>query len=146
MIGWEYTVGRFGIKFARVLFGTLLAVCLFAGWQLYHSARHWWDGRQLDKVTEQRDTAIAQRDVARVDAKQADLSAIAAQAARVANDARVPAVRTATAKAVERATREIETAPVAPVVRPAEQLHDDAEAVARYRAAAGRVRGTRAAR
>jgi len=140
---WEYAVGRFGLKFARVLFGTLALVVVLGAWQGYHAVRHWWDGRQIDKVTAQRDTAIIERDVARTNAANSDTSADAAQAARASNDTRLPAVRKATADAVERATRDIEQTPAVAGTRPSpDQLHDDAEAAARYRSAASRLRGT----
>lgn len=134
---------KFGVVGTAII-GCLLVVVLYLAFAVaYQWVTGYFDGKNLVKVTEQRDTAIVERDVARTNTKHADISAIVTQAARVANDARVPAARAATAKAVERITHVIESAPAVPSDRLGpEQLQDAADAVARYRSAASRVRGT----
>lgn len=143
MTALAWCLNRFGILGTAIM-GALFAVVLYLLFAVgYQYVTGYFDRHKLDKVTDQRDTAIAERDVAKTNAANADTSADAAQAARATNDTRLPAVRKATAEAVQRATRDIEQTPALPGARLGpDQLHDDAEAAARYRSAASRLRGT----
>lgn len=103
---------------------------LVAGWYRHQDTKH----------VAQRDQARAERDVARTDAQHEATSADVAQSTRAANDRDVPAIRAVTQAAQERAHEAIPRS-ADPAVLPERVRLDAADAVARYRAAARRVRG-----
>lgn len=133
---------RFGAVGTAII-GCLLAVILYLLFALaYQKVTGYFDGRSLEKTQARLQTTTVERDVARKNVENEQKSADAATEARESNNERVGNARRATAGAVKRASDAIESTPVAPTVRFAAELQDDAAAVARYRSAARRVRGT----
>lgn len=136
-------IARFGAKTVGLVGLLLVGLLAFGGWRAWEWAEDWWQGRQLDKVTEQRDRAIGERDVARADKAQLERATDNTAATTAAQDAHLADTRAEAATAAEVIDERIREVPVAvpvpddPVVR-----QQAAAAVARARAADDRVRGT----
>lgn len=134
-------IARFGAKTVGIACALLLAALLFGGWRLWESVEDWWQNRQLDKVTEQRDRAVGERDVARADRAQLERATDNTAATTAAQDAHLAETRADAATAAEVIDERIREVPVVvpvpddPVVR-----QHAAAAVARARAADGRLR------
>lgn len=127
----EWLIARVGLKAARSIVLALLIGGAFGGYVLWNNLTDWWDGRKLDKVTEQRDQARAERDVARKDADTGEKTAAASSAARKQNDEAIPRIRADSAARVDRAV----------TADRVQGLRDDSDALAGYETARSALRG-----
>ena len=136
-------IERYGLPHVAGVVAVLLIVLYYASTLGLAKAKAWYYERKVERVTDQRDKAMGERDVARKDEVQVTRSAGITATTVAAQDQHATAQRDATKNNVEDIRERILKVPVVvlvpddPVVRQRVQ-----EAVVRAQAAQARLRGT----